>query len=177
VSQAAAPAIVHIVAVAENGVIGSAGALPWRLKSEMAHFRAITMGKPIVMGRKTWQSLPRKPLSGRTNIVVTRDPSFTAPGALVVRSLAAALEAARGDALRRGSDIAIIGGADIFNATLPVTDRVEFTRVHASPPGDTYFPDLPAADWRSVAQRDHPAGPGDDVAYSVHTYERVSRIR
>jgi dihydrofolate reductase len=177
VRQAAVPAIVHIVAAAENGVIGSAGVLPWRLKSEMAHFRAITMSKPIVMGRKTWQSLPKKPLSGRTNIVVTRDPSFMAPGALVVTSLAAALEAARGDALRRGSDIAIIGGAEIFNASLALTDRIEFTRVHASPPGDTYFPELAPADWREVARRDHPAGPGDEAAFSIHTYERIARDR
>jgi len=172
-SEAASPALVQVVAVAENGVIGRAGDLPWRLKSDMAHFKAVTMGKPVVMGRKTWQSLHKKPLPGRTNIVVTRDASFTAPGALVATSVEAALTAARGDALRRGSDVAIIGGAEIFSATLPKTDRVEFTRVRLSPQGDTRFADLPAAEWREVAKRDFPAGPGDDAAFSIHTFERV----
>jgi dihydrofolate reductase len=169
----AGPAVVQVVAVAENGVIGRNGTLPWRLKSDMAHFRKVTMGKPVVMGRKTWQSLPKKPLPGRTNIVVTRDASFSATGALVATSVEAALAAARGDALRRGSDIAVIGGADIFSETLPLTDRVEFTRVHVSPAGDTYFADLPTASWRDVARRDHPAGPGDEAAFSIHTYERI----
>jgi dihydrofolate reductase len=174
VSVAAGPAIVQVVAVAENGVIGRDGTMPWRLKSDMAHFRNITMGKPVMMGRKTWQSLQKKPLPGRTNIVITRDASFSAAGALVATSIENALTAARGDALRRGSDIAIIGGAEIFRATLPVTDRVEFTRVHISPLGDTYFDELPAASWRDVARRDHPAGPGDDAAFAIHTYERIS---
>lgn len=173
-SAAAVPALVQVVAVAENGIIGRDGALPWRLKSDMAHFRALTMGKPVVMGRKTYQSLQKKPLPGRTNIVLTRDALFTAPGALVATSLEAALLAARGDALRRSVDsIMIIGGADIFNATLPLADRVEFTRVHASPEGDTRFAELPAADWREVAHRDYPAGPGDEAAFSIHTYARI----
>jgi dihydrofolate reductase len=174
VRRAASPALVQVVAVAENGVIGRDGALPWRLKSDMAHFRALTMGKPVVMGRKTYQSLQKKPLPGRTNIVVTRDISFTAPGALVATSLAAALDAARGDALRRSADgIMIIGGAEIFNATLPLTDRVELTRVHASPQGDTHFADLASSDWRDVAHHDYPAGPGDEATFSIHTYERI----
>lgn len=174
-SEAVSPAIVQVVAVAENGVIGRGGDLPWRLKSDMAHFKALTTGKPVVMGRKTWQSLHKKPLPGRTNIVVTRDKDFSAPGALVATSVDAALAAARGDALRRGSDIAVIGGADIFNATLPKTDRVAFTRVHASPQGDTHFADLPASEWRETARRDHPAGPDDDAAFSILTFERIVR--
>lgn len=173
-SAVALPALVHVVAVAENGIIGRDGTLPWRLKSDMAHFRALTIGKPVVMGRKTYQSLPRKPLPGRTNIVLTRDVSFTAPGALVATSLEAALLAARGDALRRSvNSIMIIGGADIFNATLPLAHRVELTRVHASPPGDTHFAELPAADWREETRRDYSAGPGDDAAFSIHTYARI----
>src|SRR5690349_323102 len=111
--------IVIIAAVAENGVIGQGGTMPWRLKSDMAHFTALTKGKPVVMGRKTWESLHVKPLPGRTNIVVTRDGNFTAPGALVARSLAIALEAARGDALRRGSDIMVIGGAEVYAQSMP----------------------------------------------------------
>jgi len=175
VSRQASPAIVHVVAVAQNGVIGRDGGLPWRLKSDMAHFRALTLGAPVVMGRKTYQSLQRKPLPGRTNIVVTRDGSFTAPGALVAASLEAALTAARGDALRRGSDIMVIGGAEIFNATLPVTDRVELTRVHAAPDGDTAYPELAASTWRETRREDHPPGPQDDAAFTILTYERVAR--
>src|ERR1041384_1891428 len=116
--------IILVAAVAENGVIGRGGVMPWRLRSDMAHFRKLTMGKPVVMGRKTYLSLQKKPLPGRTNIVITRDTSFTAPGAVVVSSLEAALETARGDALRRGTDIAIIGGAEIFAATLPLVARI-----------------------------------------------------
>src|SRR6185295_14039873 len=104
--------VVIMAAVAENGVIGRGGTMPWRLKSDMRHFRALTFGKPVVMGRKTYDSLKIKPLPGRTNIVATRDRNFTAPGVLVAPSLEAALQAARGDALRRGSHaIMIIGGA------------------------------------------------------------------
>src|SRR3954454_4702514 len=106
--------MVLIAAVAENGVIGRGGTMPWRLKSDMRHFRALTLGKPVVMGRKTYLSLSIRPLPARTNIVVTRDANFTAPGALVARSLEIALEVARGDALRRGSDIMVIGGAEIY---------------------------------------------------------------
>jgi dihydrofolate reductase len=167
------PALVLVVAVAENGVIGRRGALPWRLKSDMAHFKAVTMGTPMIMGRKTWDSLPKKPLPGRTNIVMTRDASFTAPGALVAASVERALDAARGDALRRGAgSISVIGGAEIFNATLPVADRIAFTRVHLAPAGDTFFPPLAAAEWREAGKHDHPAGPGDEAAFTILTYER-----
>src|ERR1051325_8036549 len=100
--------IVIIAAVAENGGIGRGGTMPWRLKSDMQHFRALTMGKPVLMGRKTYESLHIKPLPGRTNIVVTRDANFTAPGVLVASSLDAALQAARGDALRRGADTVMV---------------------------------------------------------------------
>ena len=174
-SSAAArnPALVLVVAVAENGVIGRGGALPWRLKSEMAHFKSTTMGTPVMMGRKSWDSLPKKPLPGRTNIVVTRDASFTAPGALVATSIDRALEAARGDALRRGADrISVIGGADIFQATLPLADRIAFTRVHLSPEGDTFFPALNADEWQETAAREHPAGPHDEAAFTIATYQR-----
>ena len=113
------PRVVLVVAVAENGVIGQGGKLPWRLKSEMRHFRDVTWGKPVVVGRKTYESFARKPLPGRTNIVVTRDPALTIPGALVTTSVAAALDAARGDALRRGVDqISVVGGADIYAQTI-----------------------------------------------------------
>ena len=165
--------LVLVVAVAENGVIGRNGALPWRLKSDMAYFRKVTMGKPVVMGRKTWDSLPRKPLSGRTNIVATRDSTFTAPGALVVTSVDAALVAARGDALRRGvNEIAVIGGNEIFRATLPIADRIEFTRVKLRPQGDVYFPELDGGAWQEASRQDFKAGPEDEADFSILTYRR-----
>ena len=125
--------IVVLAAVAENGVIGRGNALPWRLKSDMAHFRALTMGKPVVMGRKTYLSIG-KPLKGRTTIVVSRDRAFAAPGVLVAPNLDYALAAARGDALRRGADTVIVaGGADIYIQALaggfaPRHDRSAQTR-------------------------------------------------
>ena len=166
--------IVLIAAVAENGVIGSGGAMPWRLKSDMQHFRALTAGKPVVMGRKTWLSLSIKPLPGRTNIVVTRDPGFTAPGVLVAPDLQAALDAGRDDAMRRGvSDIMVIGGADIYLQAMRLATRLEITQIHASPEGDTRFPPIDPAIWREVARTAHPAGPNDDAAYDFVTYLRA----
>lgn len=165
--------IVIIAAVAENGVIGQGGTMPWRLKSDMARLRALTMGKPVVMGRKTWLSLWLKPLPGRTNIVVTRDTNFTAPGALVARSLEIALEAARGDALRRGTDIMVIGGAEIYAEMMPRADRLEITRIHMQPEGDTVFPPIDPAVWREAAREPHPAGQGDDAAFDFVSYVKA----
>lgn len=164
--------IVLVAAVAENGVIGRKGGLPWRLKSDLQHFRAITMGKPILMGRKTWHSIGR-PLPGRTNIVVTRDRAFTAPGA-VVADLSAALEVARADALRRNAEaIAVIGGGDIYAQLLPLATRLEITRVHARPDGETLFPPIDPARWRETARRTPPAGPDDEASFEFLTFERA----
>jgi dihydrofolate reductase len=165
--------IIIIAAVAENGVIGSGGAMPWRLPSDMQHFRALTAGKPVVMGRKTWASLHVKPLPGRTSIVVTRDPGFTAPGALVAPSLEAALAAARGDALRRSTDIMVIGGAAIYSEAMPLADRLEITRIHMTPAGDTIFPPIDPVVWRETAREPHPAGAGDDAAFDFVSYVRA----
>ena len=165
--------IVLIAAVAENGAIGRDNALPWRLKSDLAHFRAVTMGKPVVMGRKTWLSLFVKPLPRRTNIVVTRDADFTAPGALVARSLEIALEAARGDALRRGTDIMVIGGAEIYAQAMPLADRLEITRIHTRPEGDTAFPPIDPAVWREASRNPHPAGERDDAAFDFVSYVKA----
>src|SRR5882757_8509567 len=135
------PKIVLIAAVADNGVIGRGGAMPWRLKSDMRHFRKLTLGKPVVMGRKTYLSLSIKPLPGRTNIVVTRDAGFTAAGVLVAPSLDHAIAAAKGDAMRRGvSDMMVIGGAEIYAQTMALAARLEITQVHAKPEGDSRFP-------------------------------------
>jgi dihydrofolate reductase len=164
--------IVLIAAVAENGVIGRGGTMPWRLKSDMAHFKATTMGKPVVMGRKTWESLHLRPLPGRTNIVVTRDAAFTAASALVAPSFEAALEAARGDALRRGSDIVVMGGADVYAQAMRLVTRLEITQVHMAPEGDATFPAIDPAVWREAARVPHPAGAGDDAAFDTVTYVR-----
>ena len=166
-------AIVIVAIVAENGVIGQGGAMPWRVKSDMAHFKALTAGKPVLMGRKTWASLHVRPLPGRTNIVVTRDAQFTAPGALVARSLEVALEAARGDALRRGTDVMVIGGADIYAQAMPYADRLEITQVRLSPQGDTRFPAVDLAVWREVAREAHPAAAGDDAAFDFVSYVKA----
>ncbi|MPZ58389.1 MAG: dihydrofolate reductase [Rhizobiales bacterium] len=170
VRQVIRPSIVLIAAVSENGVIGRANALPWRLKSDMRHFRALTMGKPVVMGRKTYLSIG-KPLPGRTNIVVSRDPAFAVAGVLVAGTLTAALEAARGDVLRRGtSETAIIGGAELYAQAMPVADRLEITRVHADIRGDAMFPSVDPAVWREVARKEQAAGPGDDADMTFITY-------
>ena len=163
-----------IVAVADNGVIGRNGDLPWRMPSDLRRFRALTMGKPVVMGRRTWQSLP-KALDGRDNIVVTRDRSFTAPGIEVVGSLGAALDLAAAAATRRGGDeIMVIGGGEIYAAALPAAQRIYLTRVHVSPQGDTTFPDPDPAEWQVVAQEVIPQAPKDDAAATLLIYERTN---
>jgi dihydrofolate reductase len=166
------PIIILVAAVADNGVIGQEGRLPWRLKSDMAHFRAVTMGKPVVMGRKTYTSIGG-PLKGRTNIIVSRDRSFAVPGVLVAASLAAALDVARGEALRRGVDaIAVIGGADLYAQCMGLADRLVITHVHLCPAGETRFPTIDAATWRASGQTEHAAGPGDEAGFTVVEYVR-----
>src|SRR3954468_20067289 len=139
--------IVLIVAVAENGVIGSKGTIPWRVKSDVQRLKAMTMGKPIVMGRKTFESLP-KPLPGSTNIVVTRNAQYQAAGAVVVTSVAYARAVATGDALRRSvAEMAVIGGAEIYAQFMDVAGRLEVTEVHATAAGDTTLPPVDHAIW------------------------------
>jgi dihydrofolate reductase len=167
------PKVVLVAAVAENGVIGRGGTLPWRLKSDMQHFRRLTIGRPVVMGRKTYESIG-KPLKDRTNIVLTRDPDFAADGVVVANSLETAMDMAREDARQRGADsIAIIGGAGIFSECLALADRLEITLVHAAPAGDTFFPPIDNKMWREIARVRQDAAPGDDADVSFITYERV----
>jgi dihydrofolate reductase len=167
--------IVLVAAVADNGVIGADNAIPWRMKSDMQRFKAITMNKPMVMGRKTFASLKR-PLPGRTHIVVTRDAGFSHPGVLTCTSFDSALALAQADALQRGvDDIAVIGGVEIFAHFLGLADRLEITEVHAAPKGDTYFPAIDKTAWREVARVRHEAGPDDNAAYSYVTYRRRKR--
>ena len=166
------PQIVLIAAVADNGVIGAAGNIPWRLKTDQQRLKAMTLAKPIVMGRKTFISL-RRPLPGRTNIVVTRDAGFRSPGAVVTTSFADAHAVALGDALRRfATEIAVIGGAEIYAQWMDIADRLEITEVHARPEGDTYFAAIDAADWEEVARVRNPAGPDDSADFSYVTYRR-----
>lgn len=166
--------IVFVVAIAENGVIGAGNAMPWRLKSDMARFKALTIGKPVIMGRKTFESLPR-PLPNRTNIVITRDAAYRANGAIVTTSAADAGAVALGDALRRSvTEIAVIGGAEIFRQWLDRADRLEITEVHARPEGDTHF-DIDKAEWDEVERIRHPAGPDDGADFSYVTYRRRPR--
>ena len=153
-----------VVAVAKNGVIGRDNTLPWRIPEDLKRFKALTMGKPVIMGRKTWDSLPKKPLPGRTNIVVTRNPEFRAEGAIVAHSFLDAVEKAEAE------DIAVIGGQAIFAEALPVADVIHMTQVAASPEGDTFMPLIDRAQWREAASE----GPyeADGLRYSFVTLER-----
>jgi len=166
--------IVLLAGVAENGVIGRDNGLPWRLKSDMQHFRAATMNRPVIMGRKTYQSIGR-PLPGRTTIVVTRDRTFAAPGILVAPNLEAALAAARGDALRRGANTIIVaGGGDIYNQTMPLATRLVITEVHKHVDGDARFPSIDPQSWRELERSEHEPAAEDEVAFAFVTYERVN---
>ena len=147
-----------VVARADNGIIGKGGALPWRLPDDLRRFKQLTLGKPVVMGRKTWESLPKKPLPGRENIVVTRDPGFRAEGAVVVHSLDEALA-------RAADEICVIGGVEIFREALPRATRIHLTEVHADVDGDTRMPGFDPAAWRETAREDH-------ESYSYVTLER-----
>jgi dihydrofolate reductase len=166
--------IVLVAAVARNGVIGREGGLPWRIKSDMQRFRALTWGKPVVVGRKTYFSFNRKPLPGRTNIVVSRARDLAVPGAIVAASLPVALDVARGDALRRATDaIMVLGGADIYAQAMPLANRLEITHIHAQCDGDTVFPAIDPVIWREAARTAFSPAPGDDTGYDAVTYVRV----
>jgi dihydrofolate reductase len=161
-----------IVAVAENGVIGADGGLPWRLSSDLKTFRRLTLGKPVIMGRKTFQSL-KKPLDGRDMIVLTQDPFFEAPGASVVDSMADALTLGRTLATVRGADeIMVIGGAEVFRAALANASRIYWTEVHASPEGDVQFPRGDLSGWVEVERQELPASEKDTVTATFKVLER-----
>lgn len=161
-----------VVAVAKNGVIGRGGDLPWRLSSDLKRFKAATMGKPVLMGRKTWDSLPRKPLTGRQNLILTRDANFTAPDAWVYTDLPAMLAAGRAMAETSGAEeICIIGGAQLFNAVMPQADRIILTEVNLAPQGDARL-DLDLSAWREVSREPVERGPKDDADFVVRTLER-----
>lgn len=156
-----------VVAMAENNVIGKDGDLPWHIPADLKHFKAVTMGKPIVMGRRTYESIGR-PLPGRLNIVVTRDPSRQWDGVEAVQSLSDALDRAAADG---ADEIMIIGGGDLYRAALPTAQRIYLTRVHEAVEGDTVFPDLDPAEWRG-----HSRERKDDIHRVPVTFEILDRV-
>jgi len=167
--------VVLIAAVAANGGIGRDNRLLWRLKSDMAQFRAATAGKPLVMGRKTFESFGGKPLPKRLNIVASRRRGLSLPGAVVTGSLDEALALAHAEALRSGAEeIAVLGGAEIYAQAIPRADRLLITHVDAGPQSDAFFPAIDPALWAGETIAEHPVGPGDDHAFRVVAYRRTS---
>lgn len=164
-SQARAPRVFLVAAVAANGVIGADGKLPWRLPEDLKHFKALTLGHPVIMGRKTWESLGR-PLPGRENIVVTRSVGYDAPGASVAASLDAALALCAGEPL-----VFVIGGSELYAAALPLADGLVLTEIHRDYDGDTRFPELDRKAWRETQRR--PQTAADGLRFDFVLYERA----
>ena len=165
------------IARASNGCIGKDGFLPWRLRADMLLFKEITLGKPVIMGRKTWESLPRRPLPGRINIVLTRDGSYAdqpaARGALICERFDEALQIAREQAEEDGAEeVCVIGGADLFALALPKARRIYLTEVDADAEGDVVFPPLDESQWTEVRREVHPAGEDDDHGFVFRVLER-----
>jgi len=161
------------VARARNGVIGRGETLPWRLKTDLQRFRALTLGKPVIMGRKTWDSLPRKPLPGRINIVLSRDGAFEPAGAVVCQDFSEALQIAREQAADDGAaEVCVIGGAALFALALPKARRIYLTEVLGEPEGDVVMPPLDESGWTEVSREAAPAGPDDEYATVFRVLER-----
>jgi dihydrofolate reductase len=170
-------ALVGVVAVADNGVIGQGNALPWHISADLKRFRALTLGKPLIMGRKTFASIGR-PLPGRETIVVTRDAKFAPPpGVFVAPTIDAALQlaAVRADVLG-ASEIIVAGGGEIYAALLDRIDLLHMTYVHCTPAGDAFFPPVDWSHWREVSREDHLPEAGDSAGYTWATYIRVGSL-
>jgi dihydrofolate reductase len=163
-----APRICLIAAMAANRVIGRSNALPWRLPADLKHFKALTMGHPVVMGRKTYESIGR-PLPGRRNLVITRNRAYSAPGCEIVHSLDAAVAACRG-----AGEIFIIGGAELYRESLPRAHCLEFTEIHADFEGDASFPRYAPNQWREAAREIHDSKADVPFRYDFVRYERVA---
>lgn len=159
-----------IVAMSENRVIGREGRLPWRLAADLRRFKRLTMGHHLLMGRKTFESIGRV-LPGRTSVVITRQDGYTAAGVVVAYSLDQARQLAGGD-----DQVFVIGGAEIYRQALPSADRVCLTLIHAQVAGDTFFPELPSADWRLVEAIRHSSDAQNEYDHSFLTYERVCHV-
>jgi dihydrofolate reductase len=166
------PTLVIVAAVAKNRVIGNGNQLVWRLPSDLKRFKAITLGKPIIMGRKTFQSIG-KPLPGRANIIVSRDPAFTADGIETVHSLEAALALATTRAHEMGAgEIILGGGADLYAQAMPLADRLDITEVNLTPEGDALFPEIDPAIWREISREAGVRGEKDEADFEVVRYRR-----
>ena len=165
------PVIALVVAIGDNGAIGRGGNLPWRLSTDLRYFRKVTLHKPIVMGRLTFESFGR-PLDGRLNIVLTRNAAFDAPGTVPAYSLDEALDVARKEAKKSGVDeIMVIGGDDVFREVLPKASRIYLTEVHASPEADVWF-SFDRSQWREVSRERHEPGSKDNHSFSFVVLER-----
>jgi dihydrofolate reductase len=163
-----------VVARARNGVIGRGGKLPWRLKSDMALFKATTWDKPVIMGRKTWDSLPKKPLPGRLNIVLSRDGAFAPETALVCERFQEAVDIGREHAEEDGAEeVCVIGGAALYALALPKARRLYLTEVEAEVEGDAHFPEFDEAAWREVRREPHHAGADDEFDFTLRVLERA----
>jgi len=161
------------IARARNGVIGRDGTLPWRLKSDLAIFRAVTMGKPVIMGRKTWESLPKKPLVGRTNIVLSKDGSFEPKGAVVCEDFSEAVSIAREQAEEDGArEVCVIGGASLFEMALQKARRIYLTEVDAEVEGDVVLSPIDESKWTEVRAERHEASDVDEYPFTVRVLER-----
>lgn len=163
--------IVLVVAVAANGVIGYENSMPWHLSADLRRFKKLTMGHPIIMGRKTFLSIG-KPLPGRQNIVLTRDKNWQMEGVSVVHDLPSAIAEAKQGNEGDGTPLMVIGGGDIYVQTLPIATRLELTEIEAEPEGDTYFPTIDKDEWREVAREYYPAEDGQP-AFSFVTLKRI----
>jgi dihydrofolate reductase len=161
------------VARSKNGVIGRGGDLPWRLSSDLKMFKRLTLGKPVIMGRKTWDSLPRKPLPGRLNLVLSRDLNFEPEGALACETFIEAYQIGREHAAEEGEEeVCVIGGAALFELALPKAQRIYLTEVDAEVEGDILFPPFDEGEWREVKREVHPKGEGDDHDFVFRVLER-----
>ncbi|MEO6013009.1 MAG: dihydrofolate reductase [Devosia sp.] len=165
-------AVSIIAAVAENGVIGSGNAIPWRIPGDFAHFKRMTLGKPLIMGRKTFESIGR-PLPGRTNIVVSRQEGYQPQGVIVVSSLEMALERAQSiAAAERANEVMIGGGAEIYRQAMPLADRMYLSVIAAEPEGDAFFPQIDFEQWKSGGEINVAVHPEDSAAFRVRVYRR-----
>lgn len=164
-----------IAARARNGVIGADGGLPWRLRDDLAFFKKVTNGCPVIMGRRTWESLPVRPLPGRSNLVMSRDWTYAAESARVYSSFVPALNAAKAMARKSGAgDVFVIGGASLYEAALPLADRLYITEVDAAPEGDTVFPAFDLSEWRCRELKTQPADARNDHAFRIIQCDRIN---
>jgi dihydrofolate reductase len=165
-----------VVAMSDNGVIGRDGGLPWHLRSDLKRFKEITQFKPIIMGSTTWDSLPKKPLPGRLNLVLSRDPRMEAEGGIICSSLMEALDIAREHAADDGADeICVIGGANVYEQTLAKADRLYVSHVHADVEGDAHFPVIDPAVWQVTSEESFAKTENDDHDFTLRVYERIKK--